>query len=168
MSQKRAKAERKAAKEQRGAQVDSIIGGKFPKSIYKYGPAVDLERVHDVLVNKRIWFADPQTLNDPFDCRVVPDLSSPEIRSAWIPHLIAGYEGAPEFVRNQEENRPSPEHVRAYFEGIHSGDPALIAHTVKTLAHMASEGFGVCCLTTKSDNLPMWAHYADNHEGVCY
>ena len=58
--------------------------------------------------------------------------------------------------------------MRDYLEGIRSGNPALIADTVKILARMASKGFGVCCLTTKPDNLPMWAHYADNHEGVCY
>ena len=122
MSQKRAKAGRKAAKKQRGARADSIIGGKLPKCLYKYAP-VDSQRIHDVLVNKRIWFADPQTLNDPFDCRVVPDLSSPEIRSAWIPHLIAGYEECPNSCEVKRKTDHPPNMCGIIWKGFAPATP---------------------------------------------
>lgn len=158
MSGKRAKAKRKAAKEPHLAQARAGVGGGLPAYLYKYAP-VDLERIHDVLVGKQIWFADPQTLNDPFDCRVVPDLSSPEIRNAWAEKLTA---------LHQEKYSPSPEQAKDYREKIRSNDPATIADAVDMLANDAIKGFGVCCLTEKPDNLPMWAHYASAHEGVCY
>ena len=155
MSQKRAKAGRKAAKKKRGARADSIIGGKLPKCLYKYAP-VNLQRIHDVLVKKRIWFAEPKTLNDPFDCRVVPKLSTPKAREKW-----ARYYEAHADISSHEEMRTGVDRIRA-------GDSAYISDFVDRVADDASKGFGVCCLTDKPDNLPMWAHYADNHEGVCY
>lgn len=158
MSGKRAKAKRKAAKEPHLSQTRAGVGGGLPAFLYKYAPA-DLQRIRDVLVKRQIWFADPQTLNDPFDCRIVPDLSSPEIRNAWAEKLTALY---------QEKYSPSPEQAKDYWEKIRSNDPAAIDNAVSIMANDASKGFGVCCLTEKPDNLPMWAHYASDHEGVCY
>ena len=158
MSGKRAKAKRKAAKEPHLAQARAGVGGGLPAFLYKYAP-VDLQFIRDVLVRKQIWFADPQTLNDPFDCRIVPDLSSPEIRNAWAEKLTALY---------QEKYSLSPEQAKDYWEKIRSNDPAAIANAVSIMENDASKGFGVCCLTEKPDNLPMWAHYASGHEGVCY
>ena len=155
MSQKRAKAGRKAAKKQRGARADSIIGGKLPKCLYKYAP-FNPERIRDALVNRQIWFADPKTLNDPFDCRVAPKLSTPEAREKWARH----YEAHADISSHEE--------IREHMDRIRAGDPAYISYLVDREADDASKGFGVCCLTEKPDNLPMWAHYADNHEGGCY
>lgn len=41
-------------------------------------------------------------------------------------------------------------------------DSIQIIHTT-----YLTQNIGVFCLTTKPDNLLMWAHYADSHKGVC-
>ncbi|WP_370243710.1 DUF2971 domain-containing protein [Marisediminitalea sp.] len=57
----------------------------------------------------------------------------------------------------------SKKHLNDPCEGIfHHGDnhpaPREYPHLKK---------FTVCCLTQTNNNLMMWAHYADNHKGVC-
>lgn len=41
-------------------------------------------------------------------------------------------------------------------------------HLVKELPSQTNETFGVLSLTTKYDNRPMWAHYANNHSGLVF
>ncbi|PHR95108.1 MAG: hypothetical protein COA68_17610 [Oceanobacter sp.] len=36
--------------------------------VFKYRPFNSMSL--EMLINKQLWFADPDTFNDPFDCRV--------------------------------------------------------------------------------------------------
>ena len=52
--------------------------------------------------------------------------------------------------------------TRQIAEGIIDGKACL-----KEATEHALDSIGYYCLTSKPDNLLMWAHYADSHRGVC-
>ena len=89
------------------------------------------------LVKGELYFARPSCLNDPFDCRV---------------DLVTVLENAISVA--QQPARGNLEKLRA----MH----AFLAKVQADLANM-----GVCSFSLEQINSLMWAHYADNHRGVC-
>lgn len=89
------------------------------------------------LVKGELYFARSSCLNDPFDCRV---------------DLLTVLENAISVA--QQPARGNLEKLR----GMH----AFLAKVQADLANM-----GVCSLSLEQTNSLLWAHYADNHRGVC-
>ena len=152
-------------------RVRSVAGAIPPAFLYKYAP-VNLERIRSVLVDKKVWFAEPRALNDPFDCRIVPDLSSPDARNRWGRHMAKRFNSLQEagvLQSLQDRGIPIPTHesVRGSLERMSAGNSEDMSLLIQA-TEKQSEEFGVFCFAENPDNLPMWAHYADNHEGVCY
>ncbi|OGA40479.1 MAG: hypothetical protein A3G24_16105 [Betaproteobacteria bacterium RIFCSPLOWO2_12_FULL_62_13] len=90
------------------------------------------------LVNSRLYFAKPNKLNDPFDCRL--DLrksfsraasSATGIRKTWLQSRL---NDGQEFIEKWEGS---------------------------------FENFGICSFSLKLHTTLMWSHYADEHRGVC-
>ena len=135
MNQNHEKAKQEAAANQRAAQVIATFGGIPPKVLYKYAP-VNLAHIHNVLVSKKVWFAGPRTFNDPFDCRVVLDLSSSEAREKWARRVVNAFDEAGEpfqILRAQGAAIPSREAMMAQLERVRSGDDAHISRFVKEI-----------------------------------
>jgi hypothetical protein len=91
----------------------------------------------DSLVNPSLYFAKPNSLNDPFDCRI--DLQNSFARAAssttgdrkkWLSQFLD---------------------VQPFFENW----------------KIVMDGLGVCCFSSTAVDTLLWAHYADNHRGVC-
>ena len=184
MSEKRAKAERKAATghptpidaraghwvfeggiwiPQKSAAGPIII--PVP-NLFKYAPVDTIARLkhaRDVLVEKRVWFSPPQILNDPFDCRVVLNLSSPEKVESMFRRVSERAPG----LRARGFDIPPEEEMRANMERM-KADPEHRSRVLNATAEAERQGLGVFCMSESWDILPMWAHYADDHKGVCY
>ena len=51
------------------------------------------------------------------------------------------------------------------------GKPEKWTHQLENITKESIENViwscGIFCCTTEYDNIPMWAHYADNHRGCC-
>ena len=94
------------------------------------------ERALEVLGQRGIYFAKPDTLNDPFDCRV-------DVRQA-LENAIR---------RSKGEARALLERCRA-LHGFYD----QLAADIKTL--------GVCSFCLNLDNALMWSHYAAAHSGM--
>lgn len=92
------------------------------------------------LVNSEIYFSRPDSLNDPFDCRV-------DIQKA-LENAIS------------KSLSPSRERLET-FRGMSSFYKKLQSDLEK---------IGVCSFSLELKELAsslMWAHYADNHRGIC-
>ncbi len=93
------------------------------------------------LVNSSLYFARPDELNDPFDCR--PDLRKSLLRAA---SLATGRQKS--FLQSAlNDGQKFIESWKARFES-----------------------FGICSFSlelAKQESTLMWAHYADRHKGVC-
>lgn len=89
------------------------------------------------LVQSEIYFARPDQLNDPFDCRV--DLPNA------LENAISRAEGA---------LRTRLEQFRRIERLLNDVQARLVT-------------VGVCSFSLELNNSLMWAHYADNHCGMC-
>ena len=89
------------------------------------------------LVNSELYFARPDRLNDPFDCKV---------------NILKSLENA--VLKSDPPSRTRLEKLR----GMHK----FYGKLESDLANM-----GVCSFSLELNNPLMWSHYADSHRGVC-
>ena len=99
------------------------------------------------LINKTVWFADPRSFNDPFDCRFSILESSP--KSFKMPAKL----GAEVMVEK--------------FNACKKGEEYDSSKEYRDKLEKALTEIGVLCLSSSNDNMLMWSHYADNHQGFC-
>lgn len=122
---------------------------EMPQSIYKYA---SLETAKLILGSSKLKFSKPSEFNDPFDCNITvnTDNSYEEIES-YIHGLISEGKLKEERVKEFEEKLCDPDYR---FE--------LTNKSIKE----AKEAFGITCFSQNSNNLLMWAHYANMHRGI--
>jgi len=132
-----------------------------PKILYKYR-YFDENGYHLSLIEKgELWFTSAREFNDPFDSILDFQFSDdpPGIMNKW----------ANDFVKREFPDKPRAERRRIVKERLkeirnsHDHEEWFHKHNIK----MTYNKFGICALTSKSDNLLMWAHYAKNHTGFC-
>jgi hypothetical protein len=100
-----------------------------------------------VLRDRSIWFAPSTQFNDPWDAGgAVSILRTSAAIEESIPKLLFGEEECAKFSLLPEQER------------------------YKRIEDKIWEAFSIlrfACFTKRYDSNPMWAHYADNHRGVC-
>lgn len=135
-------------------------------SLYKY---VIAERI-DVLKNEHIRFSQSSALNDPIEVSpVFKDVANPEIRNLITDEK---YSGLQIVMTPRMLNQSGDGHWEdRYVVHLGKGDEELrryeayMAEIVRRVSLAFGAGIGVLSLTEKSDNLLMWAHYAQQHQG---
>lgn len=118
-----------------------------PASVYKYYSDNDLNI--NALKTNRMWYSAPSVFNDVFDCDVTVDedkLFKSILQS--YPGMQGVRAGSPLWKEMKAQARSSAKGMRELF------------------AQMRSE-MGIACLSESDDSLLMWAHYANNHYGMC-
>lgn len=123
---------------------------KIPDILYCYHRIDDKGHTLDILRNKELYFANCNQFNDPFDCKIYPSQFDIDF-----------------IVERADEKFFSKDFTR---EDLHKlmEDNEDMPTLIKIAQDKALIGIGIKCLTPKPDNLLMWAHYADNHRGVCF
>jgi hypothetical protein len=94
-----------------------------------------------MLINRALYFASPEQLNDPNDCRI---------------NIVAALESAVELAE-QSTN----ENIKQKLEKLHSLD-----HIFKQI-EQDIQRTGIFSLSHLNKNILMWSHYADEHRGFC-
>ena len=124
--------------------------------LYKYRSIKDKGRLLDIFENNRLYFSQPSQLNDPFECKpivtIVDDAREIESYVEYLTKKLGGDLDGKEMdrMRNEAKERLS--------------SPKLRAETYYQLV----ESYGIQCFCSYSNNLLLWAHYADNHRGICF
>lgn len=118
-----------------------------PASLYKYyGNAP--RNLDNIRANK-MWYSAPCKFNDVFDCEITVDESAiincalkmtPDKKKIRI--------GSPMWRQIGQTMRQEIKSFCATFEGMRGT-------------------MGISCLSESDDSLLMWAHYANNHRGLC-
>ena len=103
-----------------------------------------------LLENHSIYFSSCMQLNDPFESAInlLTDYTPQQYYDSFI---FAGM--TPQLAK---------ELTRQVFNGTIDGDTII-----KELTKDVISSVGYFCMTSRPDNLLMWAHYADGHKGVC-
>jgi hypothetical protein len=126
-----------------------------PKRIYKYQPAT--MQVLGNLSAGQIWFSDPRSFNDPFDC------AFDQIGSV-IEQGLASADAATciEIIGKVTK----PETMTAFLQ---ESESEIRRITKESILHHLPQIFqlGVSCFSDRKDDLLMWGHYADSHKGLC-
>jgi hypothetical protein len=128
--------------------------------LYRYR---SLNNVEGIICRNELYFAQPSSFNDPFDCR--PNFSMNGSKA----HRQKFYEGvysrqapsmgratrraeAKSIARDPLRNPNNPDNLRDFTSAYHA---------------KVTEAMGLLCLSEVPDDLLMWSHYADAHRGLC-
>ena len=129
---------------------------------YKYQPFCE-DRLLTVLRDKKLYFSDPISFNDPWDCKpwfdYRPMLEDPIKRREMV-----------EFFRLLV----SPEMLAHPYRQLYDNAILTDDEQLKSEVEIYSRGLAeeirkmrVYCLSTKPLSTLMWSHYAENHRGIC-
>lgn len=130
------------------------------KSIYKY---LHEDRIEDILVKNTLRFTQRKCLNDPFELNpVIKGIKEGSLEKYWSSSDIKKIRKYASLnVKTKEErkaiNLATDEQLLSFFQ---NGTYALEAYF-----EMLEKKIGVLSLTKNRDNLLMWSHYANEHEG---
>ena len=91
----------------------------------------------EALIRSQLYFANPEALNDPYDCQV-------DILEALERAISRASDVRKEVLQQARQGQ-------TVFEQIHND----------------IKKFGVCSVSATRENQVLWAHYANEHRGVC-
>lgn len=120
------------------------------------------------IANNNFWFAKPENLNDPFDCKpefrepkgfretekIIQELSSDEID--YLATQLPGTKTKSDVIKR----------YKLLYDNGSISIPLLHSFT-KRLVQVRMSNMGVLSLSETNSNCLMWTHYAKNHSGIC-
>lgn len=124
-------------------------------TLYHYKPLETLNHFSQLrnYMDQKIWFTRLDQFNDPFESHFIYQYASLE------EHLSCDYL-ASRYCRDL--NQDSEEWRIAL-----SSPEASKVFGKKKISTELFKNHGAICFTSDPDNIPMWAHYANNHRGYC-
>lgn len=128
-------------------------------ALYKYGKLT--EHSEAVFSSPTIWLSPPAQLNDPFECR--PWFTFDGTQEQIVEVLAR--------VLRRQNPALTAENATVHaadilLEGRHR-DPRTWENLRQEVLTMLGNRIGLYCLSTNNDNILMWSHYANNHQGYC-
>lgn len=136
-----------------------------PAKFYKYKPMDEIssDRVKRIICNNEIFFAPATTFNDPFDLRPVFSLNATErTKRKDYERLVKKFEPS---LSRRERRAESRKVIAGPLRKENMVD--LTETMQKQFADFLTTQIGILSVSTKNDDILMWAHYADSHRGVC-
>jgi hypothetical protein len=131
-----------------------------PKVLYRYRHLQGEHRewTKQILTDSILHFANPPSLNDPFDCKVhfKQSFSTEELRRKHV-NLVKRY--LPNLNRNQRRSR-----VKGDLDRLDRDE--FIPLITKGLQD-GVDNCGVLSLSATDKNILLWSHYAAGHTGLC-
>ena len=131
----------------------------IPAIWYKYFK-ID-NNFYNSIVKSYLWFSDPSTFNDPYDFNISFDYSCDE-------HVLRAYYKKLSKLYNQRSDDSMRSFDLEKRISEFKRDPKGFIDKIKQFTKdIISKNYGVCCFSECCDNLLMWSHYADKHQGTC-
>ena len=117
----------------------------LPPVLYKY-QSCNVYSLRN-LGNHSIWFSKPDTFNDPFDCDINFDIV--DVTDENVKSMITRMGGAKD-------------------KSISNEDAIKMAlATTEIVKKKQWAEIGVACFAEEPENILMWSHYAEKHQGFC-
>lgn len=126
--------------------------------LYKYKPFNEFTL--DIITNGKIFFPKPEVFNDPYDCDIKIDhkISNNDYLE------IIEHEGLNKgILRVEIENELKKQRIinevpSSFLKNLENGCREY---------YESNKSMGVLSLCEDYRNILMWAHYADDHKGIC-
>lgn len=148
----------------------STAGDLCIDRLYRYNPFKEgySKELFESLLKGSICFSNPANFNDPWDCR-------PFYNTEILNNSVEYDKHVQWFERIDRERYPhKKESVRiAQIDALRdnvSGRFKLESHIYELSEQMWEvwcKKYRIYCLTEHNDSILMWAHYGDNHKGIC-
>ncbi len=133
--------------------------------LYKYRSlsAKSCGYVERIICHDELYFPKPSSFNDPFDCRPVFtfEATDKEITS-YYEKLLKKFK--PDLNRNQRRQEAK---TMLKDPDRNPKNPKSMKRIQREHTNKITEKTGVLCLSSKPDDILMWSHYADSHQGIC-
>jgi hypothetical protein len=164
-----------------------VANEERPNRVYKY--RAFSHHTLDMLVEDRLYFADPSTFNDPLDTKptLEPDIDNDALERVFelllVQRVEAELKAAAKTIRYRGPKtlehiaRQSQSAFRRRLEDLryHATNPEITADDPLQLllaAEVEAELLrrydkGIVALGTRADCPLMWSHYGDQHNGIC-
>lgn len=132
-----------------------------PFHLYKFRSIPDAadeqgrERLEALLLHNRLWLAAPSTFNDPFDGRSAYELT---LRGAELRKELE------QLLRRQ--GMKSAEAKRRVRSDV-VANPEWFRQQREQHLNLIRNHLGVCALSANPRSPLLWAHYAQDHKGIC-
>lgn len=124
-----------------------ILQGDVPRYLYKYR---NEEQAIRFLKNQEIFFSNYKEFNDPFE-------GSANLITDFTPQQLFN-----SLVYGELPTAAAAEVTMKFENGTFDGKKVLI-----DAVEEAKNSIGYYCMSSRPDNLLLWAHYANSHHGVC-
>lgn len=120
-------------------------------SIYRYR---NFERGLEMIKHLELYLSNPSEFNDPLDCYegLVEFKITKEFMREYIIKTIGKMN-----INSRKERRDMEKKALK--------KPQLL--NLDFFFESQKKHFGICCFSWDNKSMPMWAHYADNHKGIC-
>lgn len=133
----------------------------LPEHLYKFRVLADPNHKR-ILTHNELFLASPKHFNDPFDSTIsvrYDEGTREEIVNYWAEHLSIT---RPELSQEERERDATELYESGRFRAPQSIEK--VEQIVKDLIHKT---MGVFSLSSHSENILLWSHYADKHTGFC-
>lgn len=147
----------------------------FPevRSLYKYNSFS--KHFLSNIKNNSLYFSKPENFNDPIDCGI--QLQKHISSDVVLEDLKKSNRKFLSILKNKNLNNST----RNYFSILSNENSILLEkikngefkdswhHTSPNIDYLEKsiKSKGILCLSENNDNMLMWAHYANNHKGLC-
>jgi hypothetical protein len=122
--------------------------------LYKYRRMASLG--NDLIFTRNeVYFSSALDFNDPFDCRPCLKTDFTDSQSRRYSNYL---------VKKKMADRPRPDRRKKATE---IRKRMKRPWELEQLYFQQMYGYGLYCLSETCDNILMWSHYADNHQGFC-
>jgi len=125
------------------------------KIIYKYRNWTD-DFHKDVLLQNKLYLSDPDSFNDPFDCKIFKNYT-----------LLDSEEKRKEFVElKRKAFEMSEQEARDFFARLCDIDN-FQKESEEVEFESIKKHLGVLSFSARWDSILMWSHYGNFHKGYC-
>jgi len=155
----------------------------LPVSLYKYRDVNEHSKQN--LLEGTVWLADPETLNDPYECAHLIDVNSlsqhcfknpskgliqripDEQKATGIIEALKSSDNPMETILDSMlESKPIEQRTQ-YRTAFMSAISELHDDVARAFVARMKRAFKLCSFSERNDSTLMWAHYANYHKGFC-
>ena len=140
--------------------IETLSKIELPETLYKF--RYWESKFHRQILQKQIaYFASPATFNDPFDCKIPIryDINSEkQLEDIYFKAIRAtNHTATDSAIRDFSKNF------------VHTGpvNPKIFRKNDKEYFDDLYKRMGVLSLTSQRNDILMWGHYANSHQGFC-
>lgn len=126
--------------------------------LYKYRK-MKSKNLDRTFTHNEIYFPSPLSFNDPFDCRPRIMLSrNRQARKNYLKSIL---------------KKQHPQYTKRHIDEIINKNPIMIkssevqGEAYEFIYKNQYQNYGIYCLSEIPDNILMWSHYTQSHEGIC-